>query len=115
MYRFLPMEYIKNTDFSGYLSAEWDREKNCFQIRFLFDKEEYVRPLIITVKVKPILSLENCSKEDRNMDEKIFEVECAQEDYNNPLMSTGEIEFQLQENNIEVINVKSKISCNFGK
>ena len=110
-----PVESITKHNFSGKLLIDGDLEDNCILFRFLFDMAEMVHPLLISVKVLPIVSLENCSEERSEQDMKTYVFECNIPDFNNPVMKTGLLfpEFLLKEHKIQVIDIESQVSCCF--
>ena len=112
-----PAKCIKKHNFSGKLLIDGDLEDNFLFLRFLFDTEEMVHPLVISVKALPIASLKSCSDElnKQNIQTFNFEIGCNITDFNNPLMKTSLIypDFLLKEHRIEVINIESQVSCQF--
>jgi len=91
-----------------------DLRNNCILFRFLFDKEEMVHPLIVSVKAMPITSLNINLEMDKDQDGAAFIYPCNIPDYNNPLMKTDLIcpDFSLKDHCINVINIESQISFN---
>ena len=108
-----PEKYIKKPEFSGKLLINGDLEDNYILFRFLFDTDEMVHPLVISVKIVPKTVLEGGLNDEQ--EEKIIVFWCNIPDFNNPVMKTGLVfpEFLLKEHRIEVISVESQVSCPF--
>ena len=108
-----PAKYIQKPEFSGKLLIDGDLEENCILFRFLFDTEEMVHPLVISVKVSPITLQESSINDEQ--EEKNFVFWCNIPDFNNPVMKTSLFfpEFLLKRNKIQVISVESQVSCGF--
>ena len=109
---FYPVTHIKNANFSGKLLIDGDIQDNCILFRFLFDEEEMVHPLIISIQVLPIALPKNYLKADCIQEKKTYIYACNIPDFNNPLMKTRLIfpEFLLKEQRIQVVCIESQIS-----
>jgi len=110
-----PAVYIEKPYFSGKLLIDGDIKDNCIFFRFLFDKDECIHPLLIWVKIIPIISLKISSEVQSKSNEKIYIFECNISDSSNPIMKTHLIfpDFSLKDNKIEVINIESQVSYKF--
>jgi len=112
----LPARYIEKPDFSGNLLSDWDRQNNYFIFRFIFDKIEQMRPLILSVKFLPVISSEYSFVESCNLKEKQIVCKCDLPEYNSPIIKSGLIcpDFLLSDYKMEVIDIESKAYCGFG-
>ena len=104
---------IKNYKFSGKLLIDGDMQDNSIMFRFIFDKKNMVHPLLIRVKVLPIVSKENSEKEHWKQNEQTTVFKCNIPDLNNPVMKTLLVypDFLLKKHKIIGIDIESQFSC----
>ena len=111
----MPGKYIVKHDFSGKLLVDGDLQDNCILFRFLFDKPEMIHPLLVRIRVLPVLARKEQSRRRVKRNQNGFIYTCNVPDLNNPVMKSRLIypDYLLKENRIQVINVESQVSCDF--
>jgi hypothetical protein len=103
----LLIEYINKPNLAGKLLVNGDFEVNSLLFRFVFNKENMVHPLIITIKTLPI-------KSDRITEEhSLYTYRLHHLELSNWLIKSDVIypSFPLKDNKIEILDVCSHISC----
>jgi hypothetical protein len=113
MKKLYPSKHITKPEegFSGFVFIDGDLDDNCIMYSFLFDEEAFVHPLLIWVRVTPLVTLRGYFKRHNRQNAKIYVYEANIPDISNPVMKTALIypDFSLRGHKIKVINIESQI------